>query len=182
MAPSPSRDLAAELRWLYDSYRTALLNRKYYAHRLLVYQRWNLILELAVAVGTSGAIGAWAIWKQGVGRNAWAFLAGLAALIAVVKPIIQLPKRIERYSKLHVAYSELYQDIDRLVSEVKLEKLLTKEMCKSVRLAAERHYKLELEDDPKPVKHWVQRFYDEVNREIPASTLWMPIAAETSRG
>jgi len=177
MDHSASRDLTGELRWFYDGYRNALFNQKYYAHRLLTYRKWNLIFELALAAGTSGTIGAWAIWKESVGRGAWAILAGVAALIAVAKPIIQLPKSIERYSKLYVGYNDLYHEFERLVSEVNAEKEFTQQTRKSFRLAVERYQRLALEDDPKPVERLRQRLYDEVNREIPPSKLWMPSPA-----
>jgi hypothetical protein len=39
MDSAGARDMRVELSRLYDAYRTALLNRKYYAHRLTTYGR-----------------------------------------------------------------------------------------------------------------------------------------------
>ncbi len=171
------REVGASLHYLYDAYRTALLNRKYYADRLVTRQRWNLALEVILAVGTSGTIGGWAIWKQGVGPGVWAAVAGFVALIAILKPLLQLSKAIERYSKLFIGYTELHNELQRVVLEVQTCKTLTDEMWRCFQSALTRHSKLALEDDARPAERLRRRCYDEVNREIPPSELWMPEAA-----
>jgi hypothetical protein len=49
--------LRTQLRYIYNSYRTALLNRKYYRSRLVLFQRYNSVMEVAIAVGAAGSGG-----------------------------------------------------------------------------------------------------------------------------
>ncbi len=59
------------VRAINNTYRTALMNRKYYGYRLSLVKNWNVGLEIVIAVGTSLAIGAWVIWRSPVGENTW---------------------------------------------------------------------------------------------------------------
>lgn len=164
----------ATLLEIYDLYRTVLLNRKYYARRLDLTKKMNLWLEICLAVGTSGTIGAWAIWKTGYGQYIWIVIAGGAAILAVIKPIVQLSKGIERYSKLYVGYSDLFYDLQEVVGDIRKSRLFTKEMSNAVKNARNRIKKLALEDDPQPRQKLLVQCYNEVNREIPPERLWIP--------
>ena len=82
-------------------------------------RRLNTRLEVAIALGTSAAIASWAIWKTGSGEYAWLVISGLATLLAVIKPIINLPKQIERYSKLFVGHGDAQFDLERIAQQVK---------------------------------------------------------------
>ena len=174
--PSETQQLRERLLQLYRTYRTALLNRKYYACRLTTYRRWNLSLEIALAVGTSGTIGAWAVWKDGDGKYAWTIIAGLAAVLAVLKPILALPKQIERYTKLFAGYTDLFYDLEQSSNEIKVSRSISRETLKSYNRALDRFRKLSTDDDPKPDEKLKRKCYDEVLTEIPASTLWVPTA------
>lgn len=104
----------------------------------------------------------------------WLVLAGLVAIIAILKPILQLSKAVERYSKLLVGYTALYNELQGLVLEVKTRKTLTDEMWRCFRGQLSRLSKLDLEDDARPSQRLAHRCYEEVNNEIRPSELWMP--------
>jgi hypothetical protein len=154
-----------------------LLNRKYYACRLTTYRRWNLAFEIALAVGTSGTIGAWAIWKNGDGQYVWTFIAGAAAILALLKPILTLPKQIERYTRLFSGYSDLFYDLEQLSSEARITKSLSKEMIKSYGRSLDRYRKLAGDDDAQPDEPLRRKCYEEVLKEIPTAGLWVPAHA-----
>src|SRR5215470_9919088 len=74
---------------VYNEYRTALLNVKYYGHKLRWAERANLFCELAIGVvSAASGVSGWAIWGTGAGKYIWSIVAGAAALSAVVKPIL----------------------------------------------------------------------------------------------
>lgn len=168
--------LNAQLQVVYNLYRTALLNCKYYADRLVTLQKWNTIFEIALVIGTSGTIGTWAIWKSDFGGYVWPIIGGIAAVLAITKPVVQLSRRIEQYSKLWANYSGLFYDLDLLVSEISATRTLTPETLKSFSAAQERYKGLALrEEDPRPVEKLRRKYYEEVNREIPPDRLWVPV-------
>jgi len=51
----------SRFRNLYRSSRTALLNRKYYGNRLVIQKMLSFLFAVAIGIGTSAAIGGWAI-------------------------------------------------------------------------------------------------------------------------
>lgn len=163
-----------ELRRIYDSFRTALLNRKYYASRLQRYRRVNFSWECILAIGTSGTVAAWSVWNEGLGKIVWAVLGGTVAVLSILKPIVGLPKSIERFSKLWTGHSRIYYDIEQVVSDIKATRRVTPEMLAVLSDARKRYRELALDDDVKPVERLRRKCFAEVKKEIPVSSLWYP--------
>lgn len=158
-----------------NTYRTALMNRKYYGYRLSMVRTCNKALEILIAVGTSSAVGAWAIWKStSIGANVWTIVAGLAVLLAVVKPILDLSKDVERYSKLFVGHGDVYYDLKTITMELGRVRGYTDKINETFEKTVERIKQLALEDDPKIRKKLRRRCFEEVKEEIPVESLWWP--------
>lgn len=162
------------MRELYEKYRTALLNRKYYGKRLSDMHRLNLIFEILIALGTSSALGAWIIWRDSLGSTFWAVISGLAAILAVVKPILNITGKIERYTKLFVGHGDVFFDLERIVKDVERLRDYTREMDESFENAVNRLRELAPEDDASPSAKILDLCFREVNREVPAERLWIP--------
>lgn len=162
------------VRTLYSQYRTVCLNRKYYGCRLQTIRDWDKVLEISIAIGTSTAIGGWALWRASIGATIWAVVGGLVAVLAVIKPILQLSQEIERYSKLFIGYGDTFSDLGNLVDEVGKTENYSGEMDVAFRKTFERLKQLAADDDPQPNQKLVQKCTDEVNREIPVDSLWWP--------
>ena len=174
MSEKDIKQLSTRLIDLYDKYRTAMLNRKYYGIRLSNFQKTNLWIEISIAIGTSSALGSWAIWKDGYGVFAWAIIAGFSAVLAVIKPLLQLSKQIERYSKLFAGHSDVLFDFETLIDKVRRIENFTEDMEQTYERALERLRILAPQDDPKPSLKLLKYCYQEVNRQIPPEHLWMP--------
>jgi len=158
-----------------DEYRTALMNRKYYGYRLDRVATWNRVMEIVVALGTSSAIGAWVIWKStSYGQIAWAVLAGLAVVVAIIKPILNLSKDIERYTRLFIGHGDVSYDLQTIIDDLPRVGDYTTEMDGVFHRARNRIGKLATDDDPAIDEKLRRRCFDEVKREIPADKLWWP--------
>src|SRR6266403_1134236 len=97
---------AAQVSIIYDDYKTMLLNKKYYRSRLEVLKRNNLIVEFLIAAGATGSgVAGFAVWQQQYGAVIWAIISGLSIILAISKPLLKLPDRIEVYSKLYGEYA-----------------------------------------------------------------------------
>ncbi|MGO9137256.1 MAG: hypothetical protein ACLP9S_04645 [Syntrophales bacterium] len=163
------------VRVVNNTYRTASMNRKYYGYRLSSVRRINIVLEIAVAVGTSSAIAGWVIWKStSVGELLWAILAGISTLIAVVKPIINLSRQIEKYTKLFIGHGDVYYELQTIVLDIMKMKDYSTQSDQAFKSALEKMKKFAADDDPKPNKKLLRKCYDEVNKEIPMDSLWWP--------
>jgi hypothetical protein len=146
--PLPPQSTKPQLRYIYDSYRTALLNRKYYGYRLTRYQSFNSAMDIAIAIGAtgSGGVAGLAVWGTITGQYAWLWISGVATIVGVIKPILQLGVKIENYTKLFTGHGSIYLEL-KAVGGL---------------------------DDPKPDKKLIKQLQSQVNDEIPPDTLWTP--------
>src|SRR5688572_12095384 len=113
--------LRRRLHQLYDEYRTAILNRKYYGHRLKIAKRQELVADLIVAIGTSSAVAGWTFWQTPRIATVWSVIGAAAALAAILKTALPLAQTVERYSKLYTGYSGLCFDIKQIIDHVRSE-------------------------------------------------------------
>lgn len=171
---TPRDEARIFLRHLYDAYRTARMNRLYYGWRLTALKRWNLGFEISIALASSAVVAAWGIWRVGAGQLAWNAVAGIGALLALVKPFLQLAERIERYGRLYAGHGDVCFDLERVVERVAETHLVVPEHRAAYDACGERTRKLAPEDEPNPRPRVLRRAYEQVKREIPAAGLWMP--------
>jgi hypothetical protein len=168
-----------QLSVVYDLYRDALLNRKYYGGRLASYQRWNTWVELIVAFGTSAGVGGWYLWETNDGKIGWAIVAGLAVVLGIVKTVIRYSQHIERYSKLYTNHSIFYSELDQVVSQIRAQQGITPDMFRSVVDTQRKVNLLSSEDDPHPSRRLLRKYYKVINEEVPPENFWMPRHLET---
>lgn len=171
---------AGRLTQIYDAYRSALLNRKYYGCQLDFYRKLNRTVEIALAITTPSTIGGWAIWHGQTGQTIWAVIAAILALIVALKPVFDWPKEIDRYSRLHAEHTVQYYMFKQLVEDIAMEKRITPEMEKRFLDARDRHAQLSKDDDVKPSRRLASRCEREVLQEIPSDRLWVPKEGETA--
>lgn len=167
------------LKRIYDDYRTVHMSREYYACRLALLKRWNLAYDIILAVGASGVgasgtVVSWQLLQTPVGKTSWALFAGLVAIMSILKPILQIPEKIERYSKLHTGYCDLFYDFRELVENVNSTGGITQEMTDSLDRTRKRYRDLALQDEVKPNIKLLRKCQSEVNRKTPLFDEWCP--------
>jgi hypothetical protein len=164
----------AFLKVLYDTYRTERMNSLYYGGRLAKSRRQNQVLELAIAIGTSTTVPGWIVWKEGPGAIAWASISGLAALLAIAKPILNYGAKIERYQKLFGAHCGLYLDLKNVVQDIRISQSVLPAHEVAFAASRERAKDLSSDDDPDPNLPALKKAQDDVNKSIRPQDLWMP--------
>src|SRR5687767_13862549 len=117
--PDDKPDLRTQVEEVYDHYRTARLNVKYYGRRLVKLQRRNFFLEAAIAVGTSATVGSLAIWETDYGKVVIGIIATISAVLGVLKPLLNLSKQIERVSKQWAEHSLIFNQLRRIVVDMR---------------------------------------------------------------
>ena len=100
---------------VYNLLRTARLSEKYYGCRLKRFDFINTSCEIIIAVtATSSAVASFPFWGDGVGAQLWKYLICLSAVISVIKPFLQLTKKIRAYEELYSGYQMLCYDLNSL--------------------------------------------------------------------
>ncbi|MCL1079880.1 hypothetical protein D5R81_17680 [Parashewanella spongiae] len=112
---------------VYDQLRTARLNEKYYGAQLQKHEQWNFWSEIIVAItSSSSAIASFAFWNTETGSDIWKFLLVLSAVIATIKPLINLTKKIRLYEELLAGYRLLCHDLKDLKIDITQSQSYTK--------------------------------------------------------
>jgi hypothetical protein len=177
-SPSPTPAVAqpntkVQINGIYDDYRKAYMNRLYYGGRVEYLKKINLYYEIVLAVGTSGTVAAWYVWQTSLGKTAWPIFGGVVALLSILKPILKLPEKVEKLSKLQTGYTELYYELDRLRRAMEENGGLTSEILTASAAAQERYRKLAI-DDEVPDEKLLKKCFAEVKRLTTAFSEWYP--------
>lgn len=124
---------------VYDKLRTASLNVNYYSRRLQTLERLNFGIELLLAAtAPSSAIAALWFWNNEYGQIAWKYLAVVAAVAAVVKPLLNLTKRIKAYEGILSGYRTLEYDLREIRSMIEQKKKYDQPLQAEFRRALQR--------------------------------------------
>lgn len=157
-----------------DLYREIRLNAKYYGARLHRLQRWTMWIEIAIAVSTAATVGSLAILSTPGGRTLLPIFALIAAVLGVMKPILNLQKRIERCSVLWAGHNALAATVNRILRDAKVYQVFDEQMERATADAHERFNTLCGDDDPCPSAKVLERIQNEINVECPPSSFWCP--------
>lgn len=163
--------------WIvYDLYKTARLNVKYHAARLGQVERYNLAVEVLIAVTapTSAITGLWLL-ETPAGQALWKYVAALAAVAAVLKPLLRLPQRIKNFEQTLSGYRALEYDVEQIVNRIKSEGAYSK-ACKAMLDEAQKKKKSLVVNPPEnnQDKKLIERLYSEVNAELPMQSFFVP--------
>jgi hypothetical protein len=161
---------------VYDLYRDCMLNELYYGHRLKLFGRIALWLEIIIVIGsgTSGVSG-WIIWtKYPASAALWGIIAGAATLFAAIKPVLQTDAKIKRYSALFSGYRQLALSMKMVVEGINEAGGIPNELSKEIDRIRARYRTLSVDDDPRPDASFVESLQGEINRRVSPSTFFYP--------
>ncbi len=164
----------AQVIRLYDLYRNCLTKSKYYGHKLKLYKRASVAMDILIALAASSAFTGQAIMKTQIGLNLVSFLLLASAVIAVIRPILKLSEGIDLYSKLYYAYTELFYRIEGLNDDIRRQNTFTKIHQRKASDIFDRYRDLELQNDPSENVKKMAKYQDAVDKTIPSDTLWLP--------
>jgi hypothetical protein len=165
---------------VYDLYKTARLNVKYYATQLNKVERVNFIIELIIAISapTSAVTGIWLL-KTDAGQEVWKYIAALAAFAAVLKPLLRLPHKIKNMEQSLSGYRALEYDVEQIVNKIKVERVYSKS-SKAMLDDAQKKKKSLVCNPPEnnQNKKLIEHLYSEVNQELPMESFFVPEVIE----
>jgi len=170
------RDLNHPVWEVYDLLRTARLNSKYYSGRIARLQRQQFWLDALVAAAASGsALASLPIWSTSFGRPAWQAFAIPAAVASVVKPSLNLSKRIRALEEVATAYRVFEAELRGIELTIRTRKAydpVTRTHFEHVlgRLKELALKPAEAKEDTKLKR----RCQEEVKRELPSTHFFVP--------
>lgn len=160
---------------VYDRLRTISLNEKYYSRRIVFYERINFWLEIIIAISASTAIAKFAIWKTEAGSLIWSLIAGLAVLLAVIKPFMKLTDSIKRIENVLTKYRLIKHEFGILRIDISEKKSYNNEHKNKLReLLAKEEVLIEKQPENYISKRLINICSNEVIKEYPVDNFFIP--------
>jgi hypothetical protein len=161
---------------VYDNYRTARLNAKYYGARLVLFERLNTGSEIAMAVTAPGSVisGFWFL-KTDTGLALWQIIAGCTAIIGLVKPFFRLTHRIKMYEQTLSGYRALEHDIYDVILQIMNDDGYSPAVKKMFEAARKKLKNLVTSSPEQKVdQKLVEKLTNEVIAELPTKSFYFP--------
>jgi len=160
---------------VYDQYRTARLNIRYLESELQKLHRKNFGMEFTLAVSTSsGVTGLW-FWQSIFGGFIWKLLGAFAVILSIVKPMLGIPKKIQRKEEMLAGYRALEHDLEKLKIIINQQQTYSRELQQKFLEALDRKGDLiKLDQDAKKDPKLLEACYQQVLKELPADEFYVP--------
>ena len=163
-----------ELNRLFNLYRIANLNVRYYGCRAERFERWSKVtlvvpailstLALALILGVDP--------KETWARTIAAIAAGMAAIISGTTPFFGLTEKIRDLRNLRFAYSQLFGQIEFAITEIKRAGVLSPEHIGLARMVHESFMRVEALDELEPDQKLIDKEDAKVRAAFPPDYLW----------
>ena len=126
------------------------------------------------ATSSSGGIAGLAVLHSRPDNYAWLIISALAAVLAVLKPILQLADRIENYTKLYAGYTNIFLELKNIVEDIGVSHEISEEVRERYKRSRQLLRELAPLVEPNRNKRLIGRLQEQVNRDIPPESLWVP--------
>jgi len=165
---------------VYDLYRTARLNVKYYSAGLNRLKRKNLYLEIMLAAFVSlSAIGVFGFWETTTGKEVWQFLVGVSVFLAVIKPILSLAERIRLQEEIISGYRTIDIDLHKITVQIHHDRKYTTTHRIKYEVALDRMGELvKMEPKTEVDNKLKEKCEQEVINELPDTIFFVPSVEE----
>ena len=176
MSAVNEESLYAKVSWLNEQYKVARYNTVLYGKLLNRAKKYSFTVETILAVSAPGTLGTLIL----VNEQQWLtiMLACIASTVALLKPILSINDKIERYTRLHNTYNEITCELEFLIGKVRVDGDFSGALGLRFDMQMERMIKLSELDDPWFREKDKKNSYKQVLKEIPAGHLWIPRVKE----
>ncbi|HEX8397866.1 MAG TPA: hypothetical protein VF644_10600 [Pyrinomonadaceae bacterium] len=178
MENNQKRDLTHPVWNVYDDYRTALLNVKIQKAELKRLRKINFFIEIPLAITASATItGLW-IWGTAYGGYIWKILGLISAFLAVLKPLLKFPEKIQQRGEMLADYSSIEYELEKIKTLISQEREYSKKLKEQYLKTIDKKQQIKakhtgikyLEINPE-----IKRLCtEEVKKEHPASSFYIP--------
>jgi len=160
---------------VYDEYKAARFNVRYYERQLDKLRRRNLLIELALALSASSVFAGLWFWETAVGGIIWKVLATLAAFLAVYKPIVRLSDQVQQKSEILTNWRLLDDGLQQLVLSISQYRKYDDEMRNSFFTLMKTRTTIIQKEPTEGVDDRLRnKCFEQVNKELPPDNFFVP--------
>jgi hypothetical protein len=160
-----------ELNRLFNLFRLANLNLRYYGSRGERYERNAWRLDMAATIASAIALFVLLISEISYIRFIGAALAGIAAICTAVAPVTGWPAKAKRFSILHALYSHLFAQVESVMTHIRRDGL-TPETLGASRQVHESYRQLHAMDEMEPDQDLIDSEDKKVREAYPDDYVW----------
>lgn len=160
-----------ELNRLFYLYRLANLNQRYYGCRAEKFERLDQGLTITVGAASAVALGTLLISEGTAARTLAAVLAGFAAVLTGVAPLLGWAAKAKRFCNLHFSYAQLFSQVESVIFSIRREGL-TDEAIGASKLVQEAFNRMHALDELEPVQALIERETAKVRQAFPEDYIW----------
>ncbi len=102
---------------VYNEYRTARLNVLYYEKSYSILSRSNFWIEFFLALSVPSVASLW-VWETTVGTVVWKIVLAVAALLAIIKPLVGLSDKMKENSEILYKWRSLHGEFQKLTTSI----------------------------------------------------------------
>ncbi|MCK4447266.1 MAG: hypothetical protein KAW56_09310 [Candidatus Marinimicrobia bacterium] len=169
------RDLNHPVWNIYDEYRTARLNVKINEYLLKNLKRYNFFIEFALAFMASSSVATFWFWENETGQIVWKYLCVFTAILAILKPLFNLGSKIQEKSEALADFKSLDHDFHKLTILISQYKKYDSDFREQFfYLIDKRGFINQKTKDGEIGTKKKQEFEEQVNRELPYKTFFIP--------
>ena len=117
---NPHGSLYEQVCEVYKLYRILRMNVLYYGRSLQVAQQWNIGLDIAVAITSSGTFASISILKPCL-----PWFAATTAILTILKTTLAFPKQIEKQTTLWSGFLGMSLEVYRIIEQIQLKRDIT---------------------------------------------------------
>jgi len=172
---SQQRNLQHPVWDIYDEYRTARLNVKINEYQLANYKRWNFWIEFILALTASSSVASFWFWQSATGQAAWKCLFVVTAILAVLKPMLDLSGKIQKFSEILTDFKSLEHDFHKLTILINQHQKYDPEFKEQFYyLLDQKRFINQKTNEGTIRKSKKLEFEDQVINELPAKIFYIP--------
>jgi hypothetical protein len=142
---------------IWESMLDADMNERYWAYLSRNYHKKDRFIKIFLAIMTSGAVASWGFWADF--QILWKLLSAVAAIIAIISPILKLDTAIDKMSTIKGKWRKVLSDYEILWLS-RMDKSENK-IIEEYKIIREKES--EIEEDNFPIKkRLISKIQDEV--------------------
>lgn len=163
---------------VYSDYKTAAWNVCIQQAELDRLKKLNNWIEIPLAILASSSIAGLAVWETAAGGVIWKILGLCTAILAIIKPFLRIPEKIEQRGKMLADYYGLEHDLEKIKKLVgqhrRYDDRLRRQYLKVLDRKGKIREKYTGANHLKNSEAIKQRCKDEVERRLPPSEFYFP--------
>lgn len=161
-----------ELTRLFDLYRLAELNRRYYGLRGAFFERLQSGFLVAAAVLSAFALGLLLATPGETTNYIAAALAGFSAVLTTVTQYFKWDEQARRFYFLHHSYGHLFSQSEALMTDIRRTGEVTERQIGASNFLHDSFGRIEVLDEPEPNRKLIDKLEAEVNTAFPNDYIW----------